>query len=63
MVLGESCGRSRFPAAESSICTLRAFAVTASNGGRAKRYKNKNTWYKTLSYLRYGIRFNPEIVE
>ncbi len=41
---------------------LRAFAITISNGGRTNCFQKEDTWYKTLSHLRCGIRFNPEIV-
>ena len=57
------CGRSRFPAAESSVCVLRAFAITVSTGEHANYFQKEDTRYKALSYLRYGIRFNPEIVK
>ena len=62
MVIGESCARSRLRAAESSVCMLRSFAVKASNGGHAKRSKNKDTWCRMLSHLRCGIRYSPETV-
>jgi hypothetical protein len=54
--------RLRFQAAESSICTLRAFAITVSNGGCVKYFQKEDTWYKVLLHLRCKIRFNPEII-
>lgn len=62
-VIGESCLRSRFRAAESSICKLRAFAVKASNGGFAKSLKKEDTRCRILAYFRYEIRYIPKIVE
>ena len=63
MELGESCLRPRLQAAESSICTLRAFAITVSNGGCVNAFKKEDTWCGKLTYFRYGIRYSPEIVE
>lgn len=40
-VIGESCLRSRFRAAESSVRMLRAFAIKVSNGGYADCSKKK----------------------
>lgn len=51
VVVGESCGCLRMPAAESSIHELRAFAVKASNGGLVQTLQKM----KILGVKRSGI--------